>query len=155
MVLFACQFSPRFQIMSEVIPFFSLVLLHSRLFSPELERESGLPHHPLWSPALQTCCDYVHGHPSPCYLLWAPCRQDCVPQCCTVGKVSATYVCSLNEPVNLFPFKKVGLDNVKSIRPLHFFPEAQGRARNTHLEPSLAVSLEPHLPELPRSCEVD
>lgn len=79
----------------------------------------------------------------------------CVPRCCIVGKVSATYVCSLNEPVNLLPFKKVGLDNVESIRPLHFFPEAQGRARNTHLEPSLAVSLEPHLPELPPSCEVD
>lgn len=64
-------------------------------------------------------------------------------------------MCSLNESLNLFPFKKARLDNLEALRPLHFFPEAQVRARNTHLESSLVVSLEPHLPELPSLCEVD
>lgn len=64
--------SPDFRLMSEVILFFSDGAFASRLFSPELEQESGITHHPLWPPALQTWCYYLHRR-FPCSLSWATC----------------------------------------------------------------------------------
>lgn len=47
MVLFACHFPQQISDYVRGDSISSLVFLYSRLFSPELEWESGLPHHPL------------------------------------------------------------------------------------------------------------